>query len=172
MNDIIKKFVEKAQTMGNRNFFNQGLSREEIAVFEKALQDKFGIVLPPLMVAFYEHFNGGYFADASWSEEELTDPKKHIEIAHYSNVFLSLQEIVSCKFFNIQEVKEETGQTVFPIIDTRGHEALVIENGKNPIIDAFHEAIAFPEDWGEIYPSFEDLLNAYIETEGNIQTIG
>lgn len=172
MTEIVKKFIEKAEKMGNRNFFNQGLNEGEIAFFQKEFQEKFGITLPPLMVEFYQNFNGGFFADTSWSEEELTDPEKRLEIAHYSNVFLSLQEILSCEYFDIQEVKEETGRLFFPMMDTKGHEALVIENGKNPILDAFHEAIECPEDWGEVYPSFEKLLEAYLKTEGEIETIG
>ena len=171
MKEIIKKFVEKAQAMGKRNLFNKGVTSEEIAKYQKQLQEKFGITLPPLVVEFYQQFNGGCFADTSWSEEDLDNTKERGDILWNSNAFIPLEEIVSCEYFDIQEVKEETGRIFFPIIDTKGQEVLVIENGKNPILDAFHEAIEFPKDWGELYPSFEKLLEAYIETEGDIKVI-
>lgn len=172
MTDIIKQFVEKAEAMGKRNLFNKGLSAEEIAEYQKQLQEKFGITLPPLVVEFYQQFNGGCFADTDWSEEELDNPEERGGILWNSNTFIPLEEIVSCDKFNIQEIKEETGQTFFPIIHTNGQGLLVMENGKKPVFDAFHEMLYCPEEWGKVYASFEALLKAYIKTEGDIETIG
>lgn len=171
MTNIIQKFVEKAQAMGKRNLFNKGLSAEEIAEYQKQLQEKFGITLPPLVVEFYQQFNGGCFADTSWSEEDLDNPEERDCILWNSNTFIPLEDILSCEEFDIQDVKEDTGQTFFPIIHTNGQEVLVMENGKSPVLDAWHEAIGFPDAWGEVYVSFEDLLKAYIKTEGDIETI-
>lgn len=172
MTEIIKQFIEKAQSMGKRNFFNKGLSTEEIAEYQKQLQEKFGITLPPLMVEFYQQFNGGCFADADWSEEDLDNPKERGGILWNSNTFIPLEKIVSCEEFDIQDIKEETGRIFFPIIHTNGQGVLVMENGKEPVFDAFHEMLYCPELWGEVYLSFEALLKAYIKTEGDIKTIG
>lgn len=37
------------------------------------------------------------------------------------------------------------------------------------ILDAFHENNA--DEWGILYKSFKDLLNDYIEKEGQIETV-
>lgn len=136
------------------------------------MQAKFGIFLPPLVAEFYQHFKGVCFAGTDWNEEDLDNLENRESILWNYNTFILLEDIISCEKFDIQEVKEETGRTFFPIIQTGWQKLLVMENGKKPVFDAFHEMLYNPEEWEGLYVSFEDLLEAYIEKDGDIETIG
>ena len=173
--DIIEKLKEKAQQLKERNLFRGGATEEQIENFESTLNLK----LPQIFRDFYLANNGGCFADNSWSKEELSNPKEFGDIIWNSNYFLSLEEIIDAYNFtgkftstNCQEQEKAFNKRLIPVIHTKGQENLVwdaTQENSTQILDAFHEVWA--DEWGVIYKSFEDLLNAYIDNEGDIETI-
>ncbi|MCP2040478.1 hypothetical protein L1281_001061 [Neisseria sp. HSC-16F19] len=165
MTDIIQQFAAKARAMGKRNLFNAGATDAKIAAFA----ERFGFELPPLVAGFYRHFDGGCFADDTWCDEELADPDQRATILWNSHAFLSLDEIIHCTVFDSVEVFEDEGRWFIPLLRTPGHEVLVLEQGHAEVLDAFHEYL--PEDWLPLYPDFASLLQAYIDNEGEIETI-
>ena len=175
MDNIIEKFKEKAQQLKERNLFRVGATEEQLENFESTLNLK----LPQIFRDFYLANNGGCFVDDSWRKDELSNPKEFGTIIWNSNYFLSLEEIIEAYNFigeftstDFQEQEKEFNKRLIPIIHTKGQENLVwdaTQANSTQILDAFHEVWA--EEWGVIYKSFEDLLNAYIDNEGDIETI-
>jgi len=171
---IIEKFKDKAKQLKERNLMNEGATEAQIQEFEEIMNIK----LPQVMRDFFLANNGGCFADNSWDEKEILDPEELDAILWNSNYFLSLEEIVDAYNFgkyssmDFQEREDESGKRFIPIIQTSGQENLVwaaTEEGSTEILDAFHEYSA--DEWEVLYNSFEDLLDAYMEQEGNIETI-
>ncbi|QQS30354.1 MAG: SMI1/KNR4 family protein [Sphingobacteriales bacterium] len=174
MTEIILKLNEKAGQLQHRSFWNTGASVSEISQFEAILK----ITLPPTLKSFYTNCNGGCFADDSWSDEDLENAEMKAGIIWNSNYFLSLQEIMDAyRFegefiaFDIQEMEQKTGKRYIPIIHTKEQEILVWEASnlnESPIIYACHELN--PAKWKVLFQSFDELLNSYIELEGEIET--
>jgi hypothetical protein len=58
-----------------------------------------------------------------------------------------------------------------PFAQTSEQESLVFVPGfdgsEPPVLDAFHEA----SEWAELYPDFPSMLRAYVERDGDIETI-
>ncbi len=175
MTDFISKLNEKAQKLKERNFFHAGATQEEIEQFEQKLK----ITLPPVLKTFYANFNGGCFADDSWSKEDLENSEMKEGIIWNSNYFLSLQEMIKAYqyegdfiSFDIQELEKGTGKRFIPILHTKEQEVLVWEASnpnETPIKDAYHDIN--PNKWKVLYPSFESLINAYIHEDGEIETV-
>ncbi len=174
MTDFISKLNEKAQKLKERNCFHAGATHEEIEQFEQKLK----IALPPVLKTFYANNNGGCFADDSWSKEDLENSEMKEGIIWNSNYFLSLQEMIAAYqyegdfiLFDIQELERETGKRFMPILHTKEQEILVWEANipnETPIKEAYHDIN--PNKWKVLYPSFESLLIAYIQKDGEIET--
>ena len=174
--NIIEKFKDKAKQLKERNLMNEGATEAQIQEFEEVMNIK----LPQIMRDFFLANNGGCFADNSWDKKEILDPEERGTIVWNSNYFLSLEEIAdayncgkySSMDFQEREDEDESGKRYIPIIHTAGQENLVwcaSEDGSTEILDAFHEY--FADEWEVLYNSFENLLEAYMEQEGNIETI-
>ena len=151
----------KIVLLADRAFFNPPADEDAI----KDVEERLKIIFPASVKEFYKVFNGGFFADASWSPEELKDARKFETIQWNSNNILTLEDI-----------KLGFGSRYpgcVPIIHTYSQEFLAITNplkdNESPVYDAFHEYP--PNDWGVLYNNFGELLNDYIEKEGNIKTI-
>lgn len=172
--ELLEKLNKKATALKARNLLNHGAQQEQITDFE----EKLNIKLPDFLRSFYQNCNGGCFADDSWSDDELQDSAERASIIWNSNYFLSLEEIIDAynlgKFANLdfQEAEKESGKKLIPIMHTNGQENLVwdaTDANSTKILDAFHEAGA--DEWNVLYKSFEDLIEAYIKTSGDIKTI-
>ena len=161
MKSTIQLLNAKIQSLGARAFFNPPATEDLIRDVEERLKISF-----PLSIrAFYLAFNGGFFADAGWSSDELKDAVLFETIQWNSNNILPLED-----------VKLGFGSrypACVPVIHTHTQEFLVfinpLKNGESAVYDAFHEWA--PDQWGVLYSNFEELLMDYIEKEGNIKTI-
>jgi len=161
MGTTINLLKAKIAVLGERAFFNPHATEEAIRDVEERLK----ITFPASLRTFYLTFNGGFFADAGWSADELKDPRQFETIQWNSNNIMPLEDI-----------KLGFGSRYpgcVPIIHTHSQEFLVFLNplndGESPVFDAFHEYT--PHQWGMLYSNFEELLIDYIEKEGNIKTI-
>lgn len=156
--ELINNLKEKAKSLKHRNCFYDGATVDEIEDFE----NKMNIILPTILKEFYLNFNGGFFADTSWSKEELEDEDDFGEILWNSNYFLRLDEIVEAyhlegSFGSIDFIKQEKyySKRLIPIMQTKDQEVLVWDATlphETPILDAFHEYNA--NEWKILYPSF------------------
>lgn len=147
--------------LAGRSFFNPPAGEETIRDVEERLK----ITFPASVREFYRAFNGGFFADTSWSPDELKDARLFETIQWNSNNILTLEDI-----------KSGFGSRYpgcVPIIHTRSQEFLAFINPLNDnesaVYDAFHEYQ--PHEWGVLYNTFGALLTDYTEKEGNIKTI-
>jgi len=161
MEDILNRLKDKSVELGERAFFNPPATEDEIRDVEARLK----IVFPISVRQFYLTFNGGFFAGADWSEEDLKDVRQFETIQWNSNYIMSLEDIKSGFGSRYPDC--------VPLIHTHTQEFLAIinplKNGESPVYDAFHEYS--PHEWGVLYDSFEELLKDYIDKEGNIKTI-
>jgi hypothetical protein len=161
MEVTLNRLKDKIARLGCRAFFNPPATEDEI----RDVEEKLKIVFPASVRKFYLTFNGGFFADTSWSEKDLNDSKHFETIQWNSNYIMSLQDI-KAGFGNRYP-------DCVPIVHTHTQEFLAIVNplkdGESPIYDAFHEYP--PSEWGVLYENFEDLLNDYINKEGEIKTM-
>ena len=161
METTLSRLRDSIAKLGSRAFFNPPATEDEI----RDVEEKLKIVFPVSVRKFYLTFNGGFFADTSWSEKDLKDNGQFEAIQWNSNYIMSLEDIKS-GFGNRYP-------NYVPVIHTRSQEFLVIgnplKNGESPVYDAFHEYP--PHDWGVLYDNFEELLRDYIDKDGNIKTI-
>ncbi len=173
--EILDSFKKKSKQLKERNLFRKGATENEINDFEKYLNIK----LPIILKNFYKLNNGGCFADDSWDSTDLTNKSELGTIYWNSNYFLSLEEIIDSYNFkgkyesiNFKEQEKETNMRLIPILHTEGQECIVwnaTKENETPILDAFHEYNA--DEWDILFNSIEELLENYIENEGNIETI-
>lgn len=94
-----------------------------------------------------------------------------------SNVFLGIEEIAGA--YSRIEYKFNDEKKFIPFMHTKGQEYLgfmfpFTENKiqESKVYDLWHEA--FPSEWESqaVYESFEELLEEYVDLEGNIETMG
>jgi hypothetical protein len=161
METTINKLRTKIIALGERAFFNPPADEDAI----KDVEERLKITFPASVRDFYKAFNGGFFADTSWEPDELKDAHQFETIQWNSNNILTLEDI-----------KLGFGSRYpdcVPVIHTHTQEFLAFINPLNdnesPVYDAFHEYP--PQEWGVLYNNFEELLNDYIDKEGNIKTI-
>ena len=161
MKSTIRLLNEKIRALGTRAFFNPPATEEMISGVEERLK----ITFPTSLRTFYLAFNGGFFADDSWTPDELKDVALFETIQWNSNNILPLED-----------VKLGFGSRYpgcVPVIHTHTQEFLVfinpLKDGESAVFDAFHEFTS--DQWGVLYGNFEELLIDYIEKEGNIKTI-
>ena len=161
MKTTINLLKAKIAAIGERAFFNPPATEDTI----KDVEERLKITFPVSLRTFYLAFNGGFFADDSWTPDELKDAVLFETIQWNSNNILPLED-----------VKLGFGSRYpdcVPVIHTHTQEFLVFVNplkdGESAVYDAFHEFT--PDQWGALYDNFEELLMDYIEKEGNIKTI-
>ena len=157
----INRLRAKTVLLANRAFFNPPAGEDAI----KDVEERLKITFPASISEFYKAFNGGFFADETWTSEELKDARRFETIQWNSNNILTLEDI-----------KSGFGSRYpgcIPIIHTYRQEFLAfinpLKDSESPVYDAFHEYP--PDKWGVLYNNFEELLNDYIQKEGNIKTI-
>ncbi len=151
----------KIVALGERAFFNPPATGDDI----KDVEERLNVTFPASVREFYLAFNGGFFADVSWSPDEMKDDHRFEDIQWNSNNIMPLEYIKS--WFGSRY------PGCVPIIHTHTQEFLAFVNplkdGESPVYDAFHEYP--PHEWGVLYSNFEALLKDYIEKEGDIKTI-
>jgi len=161
MKTTLDRLKDKIARLGCRAFFNSPATEDEI----RDVEEKLKIVFPVSLRTFYLTFNGGFFADTSWTETDLKDEFQFETIQWNSNYIMSLQDIKAGFGSRYPDC--------VPVIHTCSQEFLAVinplKNGESPVYDAFHEFP--PHEWGVLYGNFEELLNDYIDKEGNINTI-
>ena len=161
MEATLHRLKDKKARLGVRAFFNAPATENEI----RDVEEKLKVVFPVSVRKFYLTFNGGFFADETWLKEDLEDASRFDNIQWNSNHIMSLQDIKSGFGSRYPDC--------IPLIHTHTQEFLAVINplkdGESPVYDAFHEFS--PHQWGVLYENFEELLNDYIEQEGNIKTI-
>jgi len=160
MKTTLHRLRDKIAALDERAFFYPPAGEDAIRDVEERLK----ITFPASLREFYTAFNGGFFADTTWSSDELKDVRQCETIQWNSNNILTLEDIKSG--FG----SRYTG--CVPVIHTRTQEFLVflnpLKDNESPVYDAFHEYQ--PHQWGTLYNNFEELLNDYIDKEGNIKT--
>ena len=161
MKTTIHRLREKIASLGGRAFFNPPASEDAI----RDAEERLNVAFPASVREFYRAFNGGFFADDSWTTDELNDARQFETIQWNSNNILTLDD-----------VKLGFGRRYpgcIPVMHTHTQEFLAfinpLKDNESAIYDAFHEYA--PNEWGALYNNFEELLNDYIEKEGNIKTM-
>ncbi len=165
---IIEIIRQKIGDPKVRCAFGPGVGEDEI----KKLEKEMNAVLPDSFRHFLLHFNGGFIS--LFQNEKKMDPETD---AWNSNYILSLREINQA--FNRIEYKLNIGGPRFiPFIHTRDQEYLAFrwpsaeKNTESKVYDIWHEA--FPGEWEEqvVYDSFAELMEDYLEYNGEITTMG
>ena len=161
MEETLNRLRDKIAQLGGRAFFNLPATEDEI----RDVEEKLKFVFPVSVRKFYLTFNGGFFADTSWAEQDLKDASQFETIQWNSNYIMSLEDVKSGFGSRYPDC--------VPVIHTHTQEFLVVvnplKNGESPVYDAFHEFP--PHEWGVLYNHFKELLKDYIDKEGNIKTM-
>jgi hypothetical protein len=170
MNELLARLRNYVTDHPNRCFFRPAASAAAIAEAEAAI----GFPLPSDYKQFLATFNGGFISlcgqpgDDYWSEANAR---------WNSNSFSGVEQLVA-EYKDLQliwkvDLHWEGPWPYIPFCSTDGQEQLVFgapsETGDWPVLDAFHER--WPDEWGELYPSFAALLSAYLAGEGRMNTI-
>jgi len=173
MKPIIELLNKQIVRLSTRSFFNPPATEDEIRQFEKVMD----VSLPKSMRMFYLNCNGGFFADICWDERELNNPEHFNGICLKSNCFLSLSQILKSSRGNIDfsaalilNKARLAGRKIIPILHSTHHDWLVWnaeDSSASPILYATQEY--FPQEWDQMYNSFDDLLKDYIQHQGNIR---
>lgn len=163
---LTEQLKAKIENSPDRCFFNEGAYYSDIT----DLQDQYNFFFPYSIAYFLSCYEGGFIS--------LFDPAKKIDIeslAWNSNTFLSLPEIeealdrISYKF-------DGSDKIFIPILRTSVGEHLAFsyphEGDESKIYDIWHEASVREWESQVVYNDFKELLKAYIENNGVIETIG
>ena len=166
MKEILKKLSGKIAKLPQSCFFNEPADAETIA----ALEEKFGISLPPSYKEFLLLHNGGFISLYEIdSEEELADA------AWNSNYIFGLGEIDEA-FASINYKTDGMDVKYIPFMHTADGEYLgfrhPLEEDDSAVYDLWHEAPA--TEWADsvLYKNFHDMLKEYLARNGEIETIG
>lgn len=173
INEILKLLEKKIDESPQNCFFNDCAQTMDIIDFEVDLD----IHLPLSYITFLENYNGGFICGNYQSN--MIRHHNDFESARWNSTsFFSLEEIRV-----IYESKSEINWKLFdkkydvypfiPFCRTAMGELLIFvnpldEDTESPVFDAFHED--FPSDWGVLYNNFSELLENYIQNDGNIST--
>jgi hypothetical protein len=152
-----------------RCVFRPGATKTAIAATESAI----GMPIPADYRAFVECYDGGFISvcgqrgDPGWDEAGAR---------WNSNALFGTEQLV-VEFGDQQQIWQTdlgwAGPWLYlPFCYTTGQEFLVFGppgGGTRQVLDAFHELR--PSEWDVLYPSFEALLQEYLDGEGRIRTI-
>jgi len=154
-----------------RAVFEPPAAETAIAAAEAAI----GIRLPESYRRFLGRFNGGFISLAG----ETTDPDWHVARAScVSNELFGTDSITGFYEAEQRDWQREWGWTgrwpYVPFCRSRNHDFLVFAPPARPgaegsVLDACPEWE--PEEWGLLYESFADLLAAYLDGHGRIETV-
>ena len=153
-------------------FFNPPSNETEIARVEEHLN----ITLPPSYKQFLLRFNGGFITPdwpstaEHWTREDA---------AYNCNHLLSLSELMAA-YIDMRDIETldrgwKGTWPYVPFCHTEGQEYLVFDvsnsgSSEAPVRDAFHEVS--PDEWGDLYQNFADLLQDYVAQLGRIKLVG
>lgn len=167
MDKLLERLAAYIAAHPQTAFFNTPATSDEIAAVESAL----GVPLPNEYRAFLARHNGGFIDVSEIGPEALPDA------AWNSNTLLGTVQLMKeyRQWANIgADVFGFQGKWPYiPFCQTEGQELLVFgpstAGRAAPVLDAFHEMP--PDEWSERYPSFTAFLEAYLDGEGNVNTI-
>lgn len=169
MDELLARLRAFIAANPSRCVFHPGATESAIEAAESAT----GVPIPADYRAFLRCFDGGFISvcgertDADWNEAG----------ARWNSNSLYGTEQMVAEFTDQQLIWQSDLGWVgpwpyLPFCYTTGQEFLVFgpaAGSTRPVLDAFHEV--GPSEWGVLYPSFEALLRAYLDGEGNIETI-
>ena len=138
----------------------------------KKIEDTLNINFPNSIKEFYLFCNGGCIPDSLISKKKLNDGRFYEEIEWGSNSFLTLEDIVY--YYNLNEeysinFKNEeclNSKRLIPFFRTKEQEFLVFT--ETSLILLAKEIDNDQILWVEVYLNFEELLNEYIENNGEV----
>jgi hypothetical protein len=147
-----------------RAYFEPPADEGAIAGVEQAI----GLKLPASYRAFLRRFNGGFINICTLGpDDEIWD----LKAARWnSNWLFGTGDLVK-QYDRARSIGGWDRIQYVPFAQTNGQESLVFfpraDASEPPILDAFHEG----SEWSELYPNFTSMLRAYVEREGNLETI-
>jgi hypothetical protein len=147
-----------------RAFFEPAADENAIATVEQAI----GLKLPPSYRAFLRRFNGGFINICAFGPD---DEYWNVKTARWNSNWLFGTADLIKQYDRARTIGGWDRIVYIPFCQTNGKESLVFvprpDGSEPPVLDAFHEA----SEWAELYPDFPSMLLAYVEREGNIETI-
>jgi len=166
MKELLKKLDDNLKGPSSKYFFNDPAGDPHI----RQLEENFGIVLPDSFKQFLKAYDGGFISLYDSSREMDLDT-----LAWNSNYILSLEEIGEA--IDRISYKNEGLDTVFiPFLHTTVGEYLgfmnPLQDKESKIYDLWHEAPASSWKQQVVYDSFQELMEAYLDHEGVIETMG
>ncbi|MFO0800638.1 MAG: SMI1/KNR4 family protein [Gemmataceae bacterium] len=150
-------------------FFRPGATVVELDAAESTI----GFSIPADYRLFLKSFNGGFISLVGRADEPDWDEST----ARWNSNTLFGAEELAAQYRDQRTIWEVDlkwpGRWPYlPFCHTSSQELLVFgPNGgeERPVLDAFHEV--GPDEWGLLYPNFEDLLRAYLSGNGDMQII-
>lgn len=169
MENLLARLREFVAANPTRCAFQPGATEATLAATESAI----GMPIPADYRAFLSCFDGGFISVCG----QRGDPDWDEATARWNSNALFGTERLTAEFADQQLIQQaDLGWAgpwpYLPFCYTTGQEFLVFGppgGCARPVLDAFHEV--GPSEWGVLYPSFEDLLRAYLDGEGRIKTI-
>lgn len=169
----IKILDEKIEERADNCFFNECAQTMDIIDFEA----EFGINLPLSYIIFLESYDGGFIC-GKYQAKMIKENDNFEDAKWNSTTFFGLDEIreiyenkssMNWKLFD----KKYDVYPFIPFCRTSIGELIVFANPlskgrESPVFDAFHEE--FPSDWGTLFANFTELLEHYLNNDGNIPT--
>ncbi len=163
----LQSFVERRPTLA---CFQPGASAAEIDAAEAAL----GVQIPAPYREFLLRFDGGFI---SLCGETSAPDWDYDSAAWNSNLLLGTKKLVEEYADQSAIWRLDRGWAgvwpYLPFCHTEGQEWLVFgppdAADQRPVRDAFHEV--GPEEWGVLYPGFQEFLLAYVQGEGRVSTV-
>lgn len=164
MDDLLDQLQAFITAHPKRAFFQPPADDETISNVEKTINLK----LPTSYRAFLRRFNGGFINIAGFGPDD-----EHFDIkdARWSSNWLFGTSDLLRQYDNARQMGGWDRISYIPFAQTNGQELLVFiprpDGSEPPVLDAFHEA----SEWAQLYPNFPSMLRAYVELEGDIETI-
>ena len=166
--DALAAFIHRHPTLC---CFQPPAAPSAIAEAEAAV----GTPFPEPYRQFLSRFNGGFISLCG----HTTAPDWAPESAEWnSNALFGTARLVR-EYTDQQQIWQldrgwSGGWPYLPFCHTEGQELLVFgppsAGRSRAVLDAWHEV--GPDEWGVLYPGFEDFLSAYVRGEGRVETIG
>jgi len=159
--DQLQAFVAANPT---RAFFDPPADEATIA----AVETEIGLRLPASYRNFLRRFNGGFINICNFGPEHKY---WNVKSARWNSNWLFGTFDLIKHYHSARSIGGWDRISYIPFCQTSGQELLIFvpqpDGSEPPVLDAFHEA----SEYGELYPDFASLLKAYVEREGDIETI-
>jgi hypothetical protein len=164
MDDTFDKLQAFVAARPKRAFFEAPADENAIAAVEQAI----GLKLPGSYRLFLRCFNGGFINICDFGpDDECWD----VKTARWNSNWLFGTADLIKQYDQARSIGGWDHIEYIPFCQTSSQESLVFvprsDVAEPPVLDAFHET----SEWAELYPDFPSMLKAYVDREGNIETI-